>query len=398
MNTQTAKNNQRRNGISGVLVSKIDRAHLAGVLKDLNLDFDDDATDEQLSIIAFNHFDSKTKADDKCQCDACFGVSTVDLDACPYCGDSGEVQEEKAAPPAVVTAPATIEDPQKVLDAAPKDEPATASPKKGKRTMATTSETTTKKNGKANGVNGASTAMVVHDAKELDAAVSEIRTLQSDGAVAMWRLGERIKHLYDKQLWKQRVEQPAKGAPKQVYKSFDKFCHEELGMTPASAYSVMDVAAHFEEKQVAALGTSRLALVLQAPEPQQPKLLKKVEEGATWRELKQEVSAIKKKSGHRRPPRAGAKANRNTEAASKARTTTAAKQITVAKLLGRETVKLYCKPTTKKFEIDDLKPAKKIGDAPYGRLELINGVLQEFFVQQGSDGSIKLIVHTSRAE
>ena len=374
----TATSTSRRNNISGVEIGKVDRKHLIAVMKKLKIEFNAEDDTDALTVAAYAHFDKNTPEDDQVQCDACNGISSSDLDACPYCGAENDEESSAAAESDHNDAPA----------------PKAEAPKES-QAMTTTTNETGKKKSKSNGAAAPSESKaLVVDAKELDKAVSDIRDLQTEGAVNYWKIGRRVLDVFKGQLWKQRVAEE-----KQVFRSFDSWCKEELDMTPAHAYQVMDVAEHFTEAKVKQFGASKLMLVAQAPEKAQPKLLEAVEKGASWRDVKKEVTALKKRSGHRRPAREGAKANRSTEAASKARSekaTKAKKEVTVAKLLGRETVKLFCKPTTKKYDEKSLKAAKKIDDVPWGKLELINGVVQEFFIQRGGDGSLRLIVQTQR--
>lgn len=392
MNTQnTNLNPNYRNAISGVLLAKVNRDHLIKVMKVEKIEFEKDDEIGALTVIARAHFEKNTPDDNLAQCDTCGGISPDRLDACPYCGeggeDGGEAQQPKAA--AEPEAPKT-----EVVET--KTTP--AKQKKGKEATMGGESTALATTKKKNGTNGtaAHAPIVKVDTKELDTIVADIKRLKVEGAALAWQLGKRVLDVYKAGLWKNRTE-----GEKQSYKSFEQFCNKELDMTPAHAYSLMDVAEHFDEQKVREFGSTKLSLVLQAPPAAQPKLLKQVEQGAAVRDLKKEVSSIKKKTGHRREQRAGSKPNRNTAAASKARSEKAAKakkEITVAKLLGRETVKMFCKPTTKNFEEKDLKPAKKLGDVPWGRLELANGVVQEFFIQGGGDGAIKLVVHTHRTE
>lgn len=389
--TAVSTNSDRRNAISGVVVAKVDRKNLIAFLKESKIEHEKDDTNEALSVLAFNYFHENTPTDDQVQCDDCFGISSIKLDACPYCGVKGEV--EAKAPEA---APQTTSEPVAAKSETKSTKESTA--------MTTTEPTTSKKNGLAKPSKKKADAApppAPVDSKDLDQAVQNIQGHIAEGATAMWKAGKELIKVYAPQLWKQRtvVED---NKIKQTHKTFESFCTKEIGVTPNHAYGLMDVAEHFTEEQVLRFGTSRLTLVLQAPEKEQPKLLKQVEQGASWRDVKKEVTALKKKTGHRRPTRKGAsKGNRDTTAATKAREEKRAKakttQVTVAKLLGRETVKLFCKPSGK-VDPKDYKPAKKMGDLPWGKLEMVNGIEEEFFLQAGGDGSWKLVVVRKRVE
>lgn len=369
------------NSITGVDMSKLDRAHLEKVLDDLKVKYEKDATDVQLTMYARSYFDEKTKKEDLVECDKCHGISSLDLDSCPYCGadehdddsSSGQTETKKAD--------------------APKSEPETKTTKK-EATMGATAKKDDK--GKKSTALAAvpNTKPVSGKEAELNKRVENVIRMKGDAAASMWVLGGEIRALYEENLWKHRND--AKGSPR--YKSWESFVNIELGMTPQNAYKLLDIHKHFTEEKVRAFGTSKLGLVLEAPKEDQAKVMRDVEKGATKAKVTETVRKLKKDKGHTRPSRDGTK--RDTTAATQARKEKKpkAKEITIAKILGRQVVKLYHKPTTKTFDLKTLKPAKRIADHPWGTYELANDVTMEFYVQETSGGLLQLVVTTKRDE
>jgi hypothetical protein len=115
---------------------------------------------------------------------------------------------------------------------------------------------------------------------DLNAAVKQVHELKSRAALSMWTLGRAILDIHDRQLWKVRSRQ---GRP--AYKSFAQFSRTELGLSKVHAFRLMAVARAFSEEQVASFGTTKLALVLQAPPEHREALLSLAKHGASTRAL-----------------------------------------------------------------------------------------------------------------
>ncbi len=240
--------------------------------------------------------------------------------------------------------------------------------------------------------------------RDLDGAVTEVQRLKGEGAVAMWKLGQYMQdHIYNVQLWKLRSED---GKPR--YKNVDAFCAAELGMTPQNAYKLMSIAKTFSEPQVRAFGTSKLGLLLEAPKEEQPKIQKRMEEGElrTHREVESAVRTANREiagadeDGKKKPKKKARDGSLRgaspgpTKASAKA---AANKQITIAKILGSESIKLYKKPAnTRNYDPKDLVRAKKVGDQPFGEMQLTNEVTMYFTVVQSPAGELSLKTVTVR--
>jgi hypothetical protein len=376
--------------IQGVDISKINVEHLTGVMRDLKLDVDDiEGQVDALVLRLSMHFGETIKnADLLAECDNCDGVSDASLEACPFCGydDTSSTPEAKAETKGKATSSTTTTETNK--------EATTMAASKGK--VATKSEKSTEvKPAKtapkpSNALAVAPKADLVPGAtiKDLDSAVVEVQKMKGDAAASMHLLGGKILAIYERQLWKLRTDDGGKSK----YKGFDAFCAHELGMTPQNAYSLMDVSKNFTADDVRKFGTSKLGLLLQAPKEDQERIKKNlVEKGASKREVEREVRRTKQEKGHRREGRDGKARPAGEKKSAKVRR----ENITVAKILGRSTVKLWAKALDKAGK---KVPAKKITDLPWGEVELENGIIEQFHVQETPGGELRLVIERKRSE
>lgn len=237
--------------------------------------------------------------------------------------------------------------------------------------------------------------------QELDAAVSEIRRLKSDIALNYWHLGRKIHEVFEKSLWKQRLDEEGKGG---VYKTsgFDGWVKEETGFTVTSAYEIMEVSKHYTESQVRAFGYAKLGMVLKAPPEAQAKLLaEKVEAGASWREVRAAVREAQAASPQEpKPARDGTM--RGKGGAQRAREprpltipggpapekTTKKDVITIASIKRRQKIPVMAKPAKRG---DAPKPAKRLADEPYFTIEFENEVVLKVTIAQNPAG--ELVAH-----
>lgn len=243
--------------------------------------------------------------------------------------------------------------------------------------------------------------------EELDKAVAEIRALKSDVAHSYWELGKKLQEVHDRQLYKQRLDEEGKPG---VYKTsgFDAWVREEVGFTVPSAYQIMDVAKHYSEAQVKAFGYAKLGLLLKAPEAAQAKILaEKVEQGATWREVRMAVEESRKADPNaRRPARDGSARGSNTNGGRKPKVlsvpggpppekTTKKDVITIASIPKRQKVTIYAKPEKRGAEP---KPAKKLTDEPYFIIAFENDVSMKVTLSQNAKGELQAICDAKRED
>ena len=232
--------------------------------------------------------------------------------------------------------------------------------------------------------------------KDLDKAIAEVRRLGGERAASHFELGRKILEINESKLWKLRMGEDGKTP---LYKSFEAFVHHELSMSPSHAYNAIECAKNYasadEIRQLG--GTSNAVLILKAAPADRPRLVEKAKSGATKREMAKEVAESRKKNGpakQSQQAKAGARAQEVTKAA-KAKV---AEKITVANITGTRTIKLYKKPESLKgLKWPPEKRAGKLGDTPFGRLELQPGVVQYFSVLQ-KEGELVLNIQTVRED
>lgn len=355
MATTKVKKAGRVNMITQIKLDFVDGKYIDAAAEELGLKLDGPI--EARMVQLWGHFSENTPSVKQSICAQCNGLSDVDLEECPYCGSDVALDEEAEAVAKVALLAGS--------KAKPRIEVPT--PKKESPPMNTTIEKSEKKM-----TNGIAKATRTED--DVDAVVREVQRLKSAGAVALWKLGHYLANEIQKtQVWKLRSED---GKPR--YKTFDAFVLAELGMTPQGAYKLMGLSENFEEAQVRAFGTSKLSLLLEAPKDERPKIQKRMEDGelTTKRAVEKEVrKANRKIEGTPEAKERLARSGRRVGVSVGKQKTAEVKQITIAKILGSETIKAYKKPANpRSFDTKDLVRAKKFADQAWGVLELANEV------------------------
>lgn len=117
----------------------------------------------------------------------------------------------------------------------------------------------------------------------LDEKVRRIREIQHGIHVSMWALGAALSDLHLRRDWEVRG----------TYANFTEFVRAEIGIPMPSVHRLIDISQRFTEEQARAYGVSRLIEIKQAPEKHWPDLLKLCEGGASVKELRSSVKAIK---------------------------------------------------------------------------------------------------------
>ncbi len=186
------------------------------------------------------HFAEKTTAEDLSECSNCKGDSDINLDACPYCGDSEKTGDAGA--------------------------------------IITTAEVATE-------------AIDQVDSAELDDAVASFKKKKRNAEASIWELGVEVARIHDGDLWKTRI---LGGEPQ--YKTFKAFCGIELGISHTHAYNLIEVAKKFTREQVEEIGVAKLSIIVQLPPDQQAAALNGAA-GTGKRALQQQADAAKGKPG-----------------------------------------------------------------------------------------------------
>lgn len=371
----------------GIRIERVQRSRLQDVLKSLG----DPAADEKdtgLLVAAVNRQFAKMVEDiGECgECSECTGRSPQTYLDCPFCGAKGAVEDW------------------------PGKEPSTTGP--GVSNVAMMSEgavNDVSENNGSNGTSEATTAIVRRTKKQsgvikvdpaepidveaivveaidddpprvpddvLDANLAECLAAKVSAVKSMWKLGCVVRLNVEQELWKRRRTTEGK----QAYPSFDAWCARELRMTHGNVYELMDVSKGFTENEVEGWGVTKCALLLRAPEGARPEIKKKIDEGASVREVRSAVNASRVKAGvvgvprlTGRKPMPQPKKRHNSD------------KITVAMMNKRQLVPLFCRSTLSSKEP---KPAKRIGDEPTADFELANHVTLRIAVSHDSKGNL----------
>lgn len=394
--TTGKKAKKEDNRSEGVLLSKLKTASLLAACKHYGVSAETDQKggqrDELLVLRLAGHFKDKHEGE-LIECDVCEGLSPEDAPggACPFCGtvDDGESREQAAVEPTTETRVSAAKD-------AKGHEPAAKSGEKEKETMTSAAKTANgaakKKGTHLAVVPPAAVSKVAPVGKlatteTLDAAIAEVIRLKAQASSSTWELGARIRVIFDGQLWKQRLVEDG-SAPR--FKGFDPFCTHELGITPTYAYKLMDISKNFGEADVRKFGTSKLGLLLMAPAEDRPGIKDKIEKGASKREIAEVVKETRKKRGVTK--------RETGRKAMPAGTGRKSEKITVANVIGRKTIKMFKKPESRKADPSTWVRARRLADVPWGRMELENGVVQYFAMQESASGELQLVVETRREE
>lgn len=307
--------------VAGIEVEKVGERYVAEALVRHGLDAAGPLDQRISRLVSF--YRESTPRNRLADCMTCHGISDVALEVCPFCGD-GEVDENSSP-----TTP-LVEESQTERD--------------------------------------------------LDRAVARVQALKKNSASSIWELGQEILRVYDSSLWKQRRSNA--GAPK--WRSWGQFCDGELGVTPAYAYKLMDVAKAFSKSEVEEVGVKKLHLTLQVPREHRHKLLEAAKDGASAREVNDLANSVGKTrrdtgrtgSGGAGTHKGDARGGRKPE------------KITVAALVGRVEIPLMRGTSDKR--------ARNMADVPRGTERLLNGVTQVFVVTRDEEGRWLLIVERVR--
>jgi hypothetical protein len=296
-------------------------------------------------------------------CDSCGGDSDNTFDVCPYCGDSSCDQ----SPPEE-----TVAVPKKKL-AAPKKK--TAAP-----TLALVSPQE---------VPSEIVLTPVFTESELDKAVEHAIELKHDTQRSVYRLAKHVTHIYETQMWKaRRIE----GASKYNASSgFGRFIVEEVGITPQWAYQLMDMAKAFSEEDVAAIGPTKLTIILLAPKESREKILEMVRDGdLSTSDVKELVSSEREEKG---APNRNEESGRRGTGSKGDTLKPKEKKILVAQMLGHQTIELFKKKT---FAKKTKERATALADVPVGELWFENYVKMKFELRHDAAGNFFLYVDVER--
>lgn len=400
----------RTNALGGFIVNKLDDKVMRAYVKARDLEIDTTLEAEQLGVALAMHLKESASLDDQVRCDNCQAISSAADDSCPFCGDDGDVdgngesEEARAADddgdahqedvePEIEEAEAAEDDVE--IAAAP--EPPPPAPKAEKKAR----EKKASPPAKSTALAAEPASTVLETAQTLDTQVADVKRLVKkvndstvDAAESYWQLGQKLLEINASQSWKLRVDDKGKRA----YKSWDSFVGAELGMSLDQAYRAIEVAKEYDTPTlVREIGQTKAAMLLRAAPEDRPALEKAAREGASVRQLHAGVQESRAKHGapkQTQQSKAGAKS-----AATRAGAKKSGERVSMAMFEGTVTVKLYKKPESLRgLEWPPEKRAKALGDTPFGRHEMANGLVQYVSIIKDKNGELVAKIQTVRED
>lgn len=304
---------------------------------------------------------NNTPPSDLAECDVCRAASSLDLDACPFCG-VGEDGKEAPKQQTLVKVPrsgglkkkdALIPTVQ-VIDMVPeKTKPA---------------------------------EIVEPSEADLNRRVKEIVALKAGAEASAWLLGRKIQELYDLKLWRARPHADKDGP---AYRSFNQFAAAEVDLSGQQAYRLMDVAKSFTEEQVKKIGSTKLIQVLRLKEDDRAKLLHDIQkESLSASEVRKLVKAKdpdRRETGRAQTP-PGQPGHNATERKFP--------EGSVATAFAKKTYDLqtYSKPTgwekDMPFPPEEATKAKTLTDVPFVVFDLLNDVRLQITALESPTGIV----------
>jgi hypothetical protein len=362
----------------GVLLDKVDEKLVDKTLKALKLDAA--ATlPEKVGQLVGHYRGTAPDVKQLAKCD-CGGVFPADMKQCPYCGDEDDADAAKK--PAAKAPPAPKVDatkPEAKPDAKPVD------------TKAPKATAIVKVAAQPDNLAGLTS-------KSLDEATARVIALKGESTSKMWELGKALQDIHERQLWKLRTDD--KGKP--TYRSFDAYCAAEVMMSAVSCYALIKIPEHFSAEQVRELGTSKINLILKAPEEDRKALEEDVRKGGISKEeLRRKVKGLVDKKG--KPAAKAPKVARGgAPPVSKGRPSKS-ENITILSVLGKKTLPGYLKPTKKDDPMVAVLCPKHVSEwlaktQPVFFDDLSNGVREVFILTTNSKNELQIRIDRKRFE
>lgn len=353
--------------MNAINMEKVSEAHVAAAIQKFSLS--DKGTLEQRVRRLQKHQEAEVPGEKRAACDVCGGVSNVDLPACPFCGD--ESVEQHAGNGAGGTPAGEVVDggtAEVVHGANGKAPPKGLKKVKGKAMEGRPS-------------------IDPSSAPELDRAVGAVREAQLAGVNSYWDLGRALLDIFTPQLWKQRVSEDGKP----LFRSFNQFCDQELGISHSQAYQIMQCAEHFSREQFLTVGQDKLVQILKIAPEKRTALLKAAKEGKVTREQLREMVAREPQPVRTGQSHGGGHLKATEAAREKRRQARAQKdgEVTAVSALGRVKVPLFARP--KGGKKDDPKRAVALHQDPWGTEQLANDVECTYRVVKESRGLVLVI-------
>lgn len=354
--------------------------------------------DRTLAMALTLYFREGTSENDMAKCERCAGEAPASIVNCPFCGLEGETDEDdddedeeakpESAPAPKKTAAAKKAEKAEKAEKNDKTEDAMQTQANGSGTKKASTALATTGNAKPVKAEPEPRTEIVMTADDLDKAVERVRKLKVFAAKAAYALGHELLAINEQKLWKLRLGEKGKAK----YTSFDQFVEQECQISHTHAYNLISIAKDFTEEDMNVFGTTKLAIMLKAPEEVRPALKEKAKTHSA-NQLRQEARKAAEERGHTNKKKKHARDYANMgkkgakATATKKTTKAASDKITIATIEGKKIVNLFAKPDSmRNIDWGSLKRAKTIDAQPFGRLELTNEVTMTFALVKNDAG------------
>jgi hypothetical protein len=222
------------------------------------------------------------------ECSTCNALSDENYRRCPFCGDAEiDVAEEEAGGDEEAEGEGAVDDSEadevhvaEVVEVLTPEKGST----KSKRTKLPPEQQPTKALAKVVEHGSAAVDPKLKE-KDLDKAVKNVQRHYLTAARSLWDMGNEIRDIFDRQLW--RLRKGDDGEPQ--YKEWNKFVTNELTkaaggqMTVQYAYMLMAVSKNFTEEEVQTHGVSKLHVLVSLKPEDKAKILNEMNYQSTTR-------------------------------------------------------------------------------------------------------------------
>lgn len=285
------------------------------------------------------HFSTQKKLAD---CDKCGGRSSDALDHCPFCGDKDSAETDKVATKTKALAR------KKVADVAVVDS-------------------------------------TIPSQKEYDAFMKRVLKEKNVQSISVWRTGQIAHDAQEKRYW--MCPRGEDGLP--LYRTFEKYCEEELGYSRSFISKAVRAFNFFKEEQIEKFGSTYITMLVDvADDSIRARVMKKLDADPSL-----SCSTVAKlirdyKTQHVKP-----------KVEPKARVVSEVKEPQlVTALFPKERIDLPMLCRQHKKDGSEPKPATDLSDNPWAVYQTNNGINIFVGLQEGPNGQYVVNLHAIRAD
>lgn len=390
-------NDESSNGGAGVKLEFANKQRILANLRAQKVKVEKDMSNADLVGLLVAHYHlQRTQGIEMVQCDRCNGVAPEALSACPFCGEPNESPESSA-----IGGGESEPDTPRTLarsNALARVEPAQTSlvPARAK------SFEQTKKDLAAQTAERDRAAFMSSlppaNESSLEEVVGEIQGFKRTFYENSWDIGNRLLVLAaedDKRpaLWRMRKKEGGQAAP--AYDSWKAFLRAECGFSDRMARTLMHMSRSYRRDEIMLTGTSKIEIVLNAPEPERKRLLERASTTPV-RELRAQVRDLNIAAG-KAPGRRVARQERAVKerAVRDAKSDATTGLMTLVLASNKSAAWLWKREKDAK---GNLVPAEKLDGDNYGWIEGKNGVRFVFSVVQHPSGQLQVVFEARRED